>query len=733
MVQLRVDVEAARARTEFNGASRAVRGFRDGLAATQTEADRLNDELRVADARLAQATREFEAAERAADNAADEVRRLDQQVQTLGHAAPQALVEQLARAEDHLRDMEREEQRLRDTMEDTAHEANRVARESNDAADQIARMTRDLALATAEAHRLRDAMNDANRRSNSVGSNAQRGLLGFRQQINNLLGGGGNGGPIAALRNSIGQAWQAMPVELKGVIVGAGVAMAAFLVEAIAAAASALIITALGAAFAIGIAALAAKTSGVVQAAFKDTFKPIGEEATRFAQIAEGPLVHAAASFGAAWSDAADDVREIFQTISPEIGDLADGLSGFIREVMPGLKAGAAAAVPLLRELARSLPQLGAAASTFFTEISRGGDGLVKGLRLVVTIIGGTLIVLGQLFGFLTRQFDGFTNNLQAVLVVLAKIPGLGKLFQPAADAMARFNDTSDGSARSLDGVATSADGTALSMGRQADATSRAARAAYDLGQKMADLLGQELSLDQANLQFNQGLLDVAAAFKENGRQLDANTQKGIANREIVDQQIQKALAARQAAIDLAGGQNASKAAVDAANQKYAEQVGALEAVLRKAGLTTQQINDLIGKYREIPKNINTTITTEYRTIGSIPKDQRVGGGSIKGYAVGGRVTPGLAMVGERGPELVAFGGGERVLNAIDTARVTGARLASSDRAVALAGKASAALAPVYNIAVTAPTGSTPADVGKAVVESIKAYEKTSGRGWRTN
>jgi len=732
VVTLRVDVEAARARTEFASASRAVQGFRGSLADAEREADRLGDELRVADARLAQSVREFEAAERAADAAADEVRRLTADVAAAGANPPRALTQELRRAEDALRAAEREETRLRDRMEETNEAARRTRRSFDDAGDEVARITRELVAANVEAARLSRQLEAAQRRANNPGRSAQRGLLGFRQQISQLLGGQQNGAR-QGLGDMLRDAWAAMPVEVRGAIVIAGVTMAAIFAEAVGAAVAGLLVTALGVGLAGAIAALAASTSNVVQQAFKNVFKPIGDEAVRLAQIAEGPLVHAALEFGDVWTDVGGDVREIFQTISPEIANLADGLGGFIRNVMPGLKAAAQAAVPLLQELARSLPFLGETVSIFFTELSRGGDGLVKGLRLVVQVIGGAIIVLGQLFGFLARQFDRVTNGLEIILGVLTRIPVLGRAFDGALEFMQNFNNISDGTARSLDNTGASADATALAMGRQTQATSAAARAAHDLSTKMAEIIEGELGAKDAAIQFEAALDAVTESAKENGRSLDISTGKGRANASTILDGVRAAEAKRQADIDLAGGENASAAAVAQANAKYAQQVEQIRAAAYAAGFDKAQVDALIGSLGRIPANVRTVVTTEYRTSGNIPQDQRVGSGNIKGYAAGGTVVPGLAMVGEHGPELITFRGGERVLNAVETARLTGTRAAGSDRASALAAKASAASPPVYNVYVTAPVGSTPADVGGAVVESIKAYEKTSGKGWRTN
>ncbi|WP_249400134.1 transglycosylase SLT domain-containing protein [Streptomyces argyrophylli] len=73
------------------------------------------------------------------------------------------------------------------------------------------------------------------------------------------------------------------------------------------------------------------------------------------------------------------------------------------------------------------------------------------------------------------------------------------------------------------------------------------------------------------------------------------------------------------------------------------------------------------------PVKGTTTTTTERTVGGKTTKTTKVS--KIKGYATGTRsASPGIALVGERGPELVRFGGGERVLNARQTADAMGPR-----------------------------------------------------------
>lgn len=73
------------------------------------------------------------------------------------------------------------------------------------------------------------------------------------------------------------------------------------------------------------------------------------------------------------------------------------------------------------------------------------------------------------------------------------------------------------------------------------------------------------------------------------------------------------------------------------------------------------------------PAKGTTTTTTERTVGGKTTKSTKVS--KIKGYWTGTRsAAPGVALVGERGPELVNFRGGESVRNAKDTAELMGPR-----------------------------------------------------------
>lgn len=119
----------------------------------------------------------------------------------------------------------------------------------------------------------------------------------------------------------------------------------------------------------------------------------------------------------------------------------------------------------------------------------------------------------------------------------------------------------------------------------------------------------------------------------------------------------------------------------------------------------SQAIGDAWG-LKQALDNIPKTVTIQYKHVGSvIPRG---------GYASGTEsAPPGLAWVGERGPELMSFAGGERVYTA------------SQSRAISAG--ASNGGGQVVNLNVTVNGTATKAD-GQAVVDALQRWSRTNGR-----
>lgn len=441
---------------------------------------------------------------------------------------------------------------------------------------------------------------------------------------------------------------------------------------------------AIAAAVGIGVMAagiaIAAKQSDRVQAAFASTFKPIGKELAEFATVAyEAPLIASAARFKQMWVDVGDDVKSALQKAAAFVKPMTEGVAQFIENAVGGggFSALLDTAGPIITKLSTMLSVLGDAVNDMFQDIADAGPGLTKGLTAAFYVLVGLIRILGFAIQYLSMAFDTATETAQYLADAVADAGAAAGIALPAwqwaADVLGAFNDSANHTTS-----ITPIMGTAAAMASEgfygvAAAVEQARRNLIKLTEAIYGLISAQLGADQANLAFKKSLLDVSDAISKNGKTIDDNTRAGQANIEVVQEAVANALRAREAAIKLAGGEKASTEAVYAANAAFSAQIGQLEATLRAAGLTKAQIDALLGKYREmanapnITKSVTVTHTTYFREVGG-PNYAKAPGTNIA-YASGTNYAKaGVALVGEHGPELVRFDGGEEVKTASETA-----------------------------------------------------------------
>lgn len=486
---------------------------------------------------------------------------------------------------------------------------------------------------------------------------------------------------LPTLLSSAMSSFNALPLQkqIMAAVIGIGVAVA----PAIGAAIGGLITAALGAAVLGGGVALAVSASKNIQKAFTDVFGTIGRQAQDMAVNAfEIPLIRAATAFGAAWGSIRGDVSSMFLDLAHAVEPLADGIAGLVSGAMPGFREAVANAVPLLRELGTNLlPAIGKGLGEFFAVVSRG-SGNLEGLRFLVAGLVGVLLELGYVIKFLSDGFDSFARNGEVIARFIDDatgrlIPVNGLILQ----SFEKMNAGAAGFARTLPSAIDAAD----RMNDPLIGLGQSARQVADEFHKLTDaifgMVNKQLNLDEALTAWNAGLLKLRTELHAGKDATDQHTAAGVKNAQAVQGMAEKALSAHAAAIELAGGQNASKTAVAAANATYSAQIGVLEGVLRKMGFTEAQIRDLIGQYKAIPSSVTTTVTARFVVSGQYATYRdavnSVGAGNVIrtksgqiGFASGTKSAPkGWAWTGEDGPELVNFGGGEQVLDAKTSAR----------------------------------------------------------------
>jgi len=130
----------------------------------------------------------------------------------------------------------------------------------------------------------------------------------------------------------------------------------------------------------------------------------------------------------------------------------------------------------------------------------------------------------------------------------------------------------------------------------------RAANEAAGLMAALQELTNQALNNLDANMANRQAIDDLAAAIKKNGNNLDINTQAGRDNMSAVKQLIQ----AKLKLIEVLKEEDAGETAIQ---QAHYDNVQAFAQEAKQAGLTANQIKNLVSEYFRIPSQKATTIS----------------------------------------------------------------------------------------------------------------------------
>ncbi|MBS2531569.1 phage tail tape measure protein [Catenulispora sp. NF23] len=146
--------------------------------------------------------------------------------------------------------------------------------------------------------------------------------------------------------------------------------------------------------------------------------------------------------------------------------------------------------------------------------------------------------------------------------------------------------------------AATANSGLDDSLKKLSDTTDRA-KAQY---QAMSDTISKNTSVDALQKQFNdlnQTLQNNASSFKGSATDIRSNSDAAIANRQAIADMANAILDMHSKELD-AGGD------IAAANKVMADQVVQLEQVAVKAGLSKDQVDDLLKQYQLIPPELDT-------------------------------------------------------------------------------------------------------------------------------
>jgi hypothetical protein len=266
------------------------------------------------------------------------------------------------------------------------------------------------------------------------------------------------------------------------------------------------------------------------------------------------------------------------------------------------------------------------------------------------------------------------------------------------------------------------------------EAAAAEARQMNSLASSLDKLTNKTLTLQGDQVSWRQSIHDATKAINDNHNALDGNTQSALAARQAIIQ-------SSSAAIKFAQDQVQQKHDVAGATQTIESQIRFLEQHAGKSRVAQQEINALRQAELALPHSIRTRLILNagaaeeaerqyLRFLASIPRSvtTTVYSNTVRhkfGYAEGTKgALPGWSWVGERGPELVKFKGGERVLPFAESMRAVSRGYAD--------GTESGSSTVIHNhFNVNTPRGNE-AEAGRIIVEQIRQYESRSGKGWRS-
>jgi hypothetical protein len=396
--------------------------------------------------------------------------------------------------------------------------------------------------------------------------------------------------------------------------------------------------------------------------------------------------------FQAEWSSAAGEVKKQFldagtafvgptldaiETIGPLIDSwhlsaalapaakyvpvLVDGLERAATGLEHGIADAIAKSGPAVAVLSEGLAKLGVAAGDALSHIADGADGGAEALHDTLTAV--SYLVEG--FGLLTEGAEKAYSFIQDhPFEAAAATGGFTIAASLWSKALGDANQDASAFGHTLSNVAATATGITPDFAALAHELGAASVNADTLAGGMADkLLGSLLSADEATLGFAESLTRADETLKENKRNLDIHTAAGQADREAILGIVQANIKTYDTMIA------AGATAVDAAHA-YDQNTAALEANLRKAGLTQQAIDGLIGKYRSVPDRVNTNIAIEgltnaindlddvLRRLNGLPPRKTINVNVVVGGALGlAESLLGAGILGAAAPKHRAMGG----------------------------------------------------------------------------
>lgn len=474
-----------------------------------------------------------------------------------------------------------------------------------------------------------------------------------------------------------------LPLQVKGHLLAGAVIGGAAAAPVLAGAISGAVTAGLATGVVAGGIALAAQDPAVKKAAgdLGDTLKA---ELTAAASAFVPETIKAIGIIKREFLALRPELRALFDDAARFVQPLTLAATGFVREMVPGIREAVSNARPLVDMLSTALPQFGKALGDVFATMSQHAETSAEALRTVLALgeltLGGTagsLALLNQIAPFVS-------GNLFALGKVMEDDEVKARLLAAAEKA-----------------AADAAQQQALAGGALSSALIAGSVQALRMAEAVRGLIDANRTAFDSETQFEQAVDDLSASLKENGKTLNANTEKGRANRDALSNLARATLDATDAAQKSGASQEKVSGIMQRGYTKFIAAATAMTGSAAKARELARSLG-LIPPAKNVAVTANTkpamTALQKLRAyIANFPKFVRVtiqgdvivkGGGRITAKAKGGPVGgPGPKNVDS---QLLLAAPGEHLLTAREVDAAGGHKAIEAWRKSLLHGRAPA-------------------------------------------
>lgn len=519
----------------------------------------------------------------------------------------------------------------------------------------------------------------------------------------------------SALAGALDDGISALPMEVKAALV-AGILAASPLV---AGALSAAITAGLGLAFA-GIGVALASQFESVQSAWPRLVSGLRLQLVSSAGAFEKALLGTFALIQLRFAEMGPLLERIFSTsatfLEPFVGQLLDAVESFLTEMDKVLGESGA----FINELGAGLKTLADAAALALGILASTGEDGRKALRDLIMAVAALTVGVAGLIAALTKAYGLIRDTLTAI----SRAPAIIQILFPLAAGIGHVIDaTDDMNTANVAAIHTNTD-LIDSQGGVIAKTKEEEQAIKALRDAIADAADAALDAILSNVAYEESIDDLAQSLKENGKNINIDTENGRENVRAFAKSIQDLRK------DLVDRVTTGELTTEQAVAQYNREIERIEALGNSAGITDQQFYDLYGtaialgelqiapdtsgidaataSVEELNAAAKAAIAT-LRHLASVAASGAVAGGQ-RGLAAGGFAHfPETVSIAEEGPEVVipltkparaaelmkqagldkmAGGGGSQVLVFIDGKQMEGRMVQVAERVTAQQGLA---------------------------------------------